>query len=282
MCVGILLLAGCQGGTDRKVVENHTFTDDYGREVSVPAAPQRVVSASPAVTEILYALGAEELLVARTDYCNYPPQATQLPSIGGISNLNVEAILALNPDLVISGSMIPKKATYHLDKMGVPSVCVIEKSHFEGLYENIAKIGQLVGYTRQAGSLIAVLKQRMEQMTPPTTDSPSLYYVVGFGAGGNFTAGGNSFINDIIQMAGYRNIAEEITGWNFSLEALMNADPDYILIRQEDAERFCSTEPYDQLSAVKQGHVIPIESGCIDLQVPRNLDAVEAIRQAIN
>ena len=253
------------------------YTDDYNRTVQVPVAPQRVVSTSPAVTEIIYALGGQELLVGRTDFCTYPPEAALVESIGGISNLNVEKIVSLNPDIVISGSMIPKKRTDQLEKMGVSTVHVIEKQRFDGLYENISRIGQLIGRTPQADSLNALIRERLDSLTLDASSRhniPTVYYVVGFGPSGNFTAGGDSFINDIITMAGGRNIAEDITGWSYSLESLLTADPDYILIRREDSAAFCSNPPYSRLTAVKDHRVIGINSGLIDLQVPRNIDAV--------
>lgn len=287
----VLLLVACSGHQGQVAVTD-TVTDDYGRTVVVPAAPQRVVSLSPAVTEILYALGAQDLLVGRTDFCLYPDAALDLPSIGGISNLNIESILSLNPDLVISGSMVGKKVTDQMDQMGVPMVCVIEKPKFEALFDNITAIGRLVGKEHEADSLIRVLGSGLRNLreadaieeslqdgnhsTP--AEIPSVYYVVGFGAGGNFTAGGNTFINDIIHMAGGRNIAEGIDGWSYSLEALMKEDPDYIIVRREDSAAFCGMKPYNRLSAVKNGHVIGIVSGTLDLQVPRNIDAVIYLR----
>ena len=83
-------------------------------------------------------------------------------------------------------------------------------------------------------------------------------------------------------MAGGRNIAANMEGWSFSLESLMQSDPDYIIIRKEDAATFCHTSPYDRLSAVKEGRVIAIESGMIDLQVPRNIEAVKIISQSLS
>ena len=277
-----------------------SVTDDYGRTVVVPTQPQRVVSLSPAVTEIIYALGAQDLLVGRTDFCAYPPEVADIPSIGGISNLNIEKILSLNPDLVISGSMVGKKVTDQMDAMGTPMVCVIEKPRFEALYDNISAIGRLVGKEREADSLCNVLAARCNEelgmMSDELADAPNnstfnvhhssltpkVYYVVGFGAGGNFTAGGNTFINDIIRMAGGRNIAEEVEGWSYSLEALVNEDPDYIIVRSEDSAAFCSMKPYNRLRAVRQGHVIGIESGTLDLQVPRNIDAILYLRERMN
>lgn len=286
----LLLLAACghSGNQATKQSSNDTVTDDYGRIVVVPTQPQRVVSLSPAVTEIIYALGAQEMLVGRTDFCEYPAEAQQLPSIGGISNLNIESILSLNPDLVISGSMVSKKVTDQMDAMGVPMVCVIEKPRFNALFDNISAIGHLVGKEHEADSLIENLELRIEnlisstdssQLSTPNSQLPTVYYVVGFGASGNFTAGGNTFINDIIRMAGGRNIAEDVEGWSYSLEALVKEDPDYIIVRREDSAAFCGMKPYNTLSAVRNGHVIGIVSGTLDLQVPRNIDAVLYLRQ---
>lgn len=294
----VLLLVACGHSSNQAITQsgNDTVTDDYGRTVVVPAEPQRVVSLSPAVTEIIYALGAQDILVGRTDFCEYPPEAQDIPSIGGISNLNIEKILSLDPDLVISGSMVGKKVTDQMDQMGVPMVCVIEKPRFEALYDNIAAIGKLVGKEKEADSLNRVLfcdlrnlqeADAIEESLQDSTHStqaavPSVYYVVGFGAGGNFTAGGNTFINDIIRMAGGRNIAEDIDGWSYSLEALVKEDPDYIIVRREDSAAFCSMKPYYNLSAVKKGHVIGIVSGTLDLQVPRNIDAILYLRNRMN
>lgn len=281
-----VLLAAC-GGPKEQVAVSDTVTDDYGRTVVVPTQPQRVVSLSPAVTEIIYALGAQELLVGRTDFCEYPAEAQDIPSIGGISNLNIESILALNPDLVISGSMVGKKVTDQMDAMGTPMVCVIEKPHFDALYDNIVAIGRLVGKEREADSLNALMRERVNALISSDTNrlthsTPKVYYVVGFGPSGNFTAGGNTFINDIIRMAGGRNIAEGVEGWSYSLEALMQEDPDYIIVRREDSAAFCGMKPYNRLSAVRNGHVIGIVSGTLDLQVPRNIDAVIYLRNRFN
>ena len=295
LLVFVLLLVAC-GQQNRQVQTTDTVVDDYGRTVVVPAQPQRVVSLSPAVTEIIFALGAQDLLMGRTDFCVYPDAAAEIPSIGGISNLNIESILALKPDLVISGSMVGKKVTDQMDAMGTPMVCVIEKPKFEALFDNITAIGKLVGKEHEADSLNQVLRCELRNLReadaiaeslPNSTHStqaavPSIYYVVGFGEGGNFTAGGNTFINDIIRMAGGRNIAEGIEGWSYSLEALMKEDPDFIIVRREDSAAFCDMKPYNRLSAVKNGHVIGIVSGTLDLQVPRNIDAILYLRKRMN
>lgn len=276
---------GCRHNSQPQTVESYEYTDDYQNTVTVPSNPQRIVSLSPAVTEIIFTLGKGDLLVGRTDFCQYPAEVSNIESVGGISNLNIEKILAMNPDLVISGSMIPQKSAEQLGALGVPIVCVIEKNRFDGLYENITKIGQLVGRSNQADSLVTELKLEIAEDQSLQSDidesqRPSVYYVVGFGAGGNFTAGGDTFINDLIAMAGGRNIAAGVKGWSYSLEALMSENPDYIIIRREDSATFCNTKPYTRLDAVKQGRVVAIESSTIDLQIPRNIECVHNLRNA--
>ena len=286
LLVAALSFTGCRQAAKNTVAETYEYTDDYGNKAVVPTNPKRVVSLSPAVTEIIFALGRDSLLVGRTDFCQYPAEAAGIESVGGISNLNIEKILSLNPDLVVSGSMIPQKAAEHLMSLGVPLVCVIEKNRFDGLYENIAKIGRLVGRAEAADSLVKELKREMDddqaQSALTGGERPSVYYVVGFGAGGNFTAGGDTFINDLIAMAGGRNIAAGVQGWSYSLEALMDENPDYIIIRREDSAAFCSSKPYNRLDAVRQGRVIAIESATIDLQIPRNIDCVRRLRKAFS
>lgn len=281
----------------------YQYTDDYGSIVNVPTHPQRIVSLSPAVTEIIFALGADSLLVGRTDFCNYPPQAQHIESIGGISNLNIEKVLSCKPDLIISGSMVPQKIVQQFAKMDIPLVCVIEKQKFDGLFTNVHSIGRLIGKEHTADSLNASMRKHLKTLVNPDTihphptlkpsnpqthpthsthsthSTPTVYYVVGFGPDGNFTAGGNTFINDIIQMAGGHNIAAESQGWTFSLEALINADPDFILIRANDSARFCNTPPYNQLSAVKNNRTIALEDGILDLQVPRNIEVIKQLRK---
>lgn len=286
-CVVFALVFAACGSPRQHASTTDTITDDYGRTIVVPAHPQRVVSLSPAVTEIMFALGANDILVGRTDFCEFPPEASRIPSIGGISNLNIEKILSLNPDLVISGSMVGKKVTDQMDRMGTPMVCVIEKPRFSALYDNISAIGRLVGKEHEADSLNELLRNRVSTLVDTSLShsndsNTSVYYVVGFGPTGNFTAGGNTFINDIIRMAGGRNIAENIEGWSYSLEALMEEDPDYIIVRREDSAAFVGMRPYNTLRAVREGHVVGIVSGTLDLQVPRNIDAILYLRKRMN
>lgn len=277
------LVAFCSCGHSGVPSESDTttFVDDYGESVLVPTHPKRIVSVSPAVTQILFELGAQDLLVGRTEYCTYPEEAQTIENIGGISNLNVEKVLSLNPDLVISGSMVPRSAADQIRSMGVPFVSVTEKEHFDNLYDNIMRIGALTGREKQAERICDSLRGQVAALSPiDTADRPTVYYVIGYGKGGNFTAGGNTYIDEIISMAGGRNIAHDIDGWSYSLEALVSADPDWIIVRKEDYKGFIATAPYNNLTAVKNDKVIVMEqSSMLDLQVPQNICAIRLLHQ---
>jgi iron complex transport system substrate-binding protein len=106
---------------------------------------------------------------------------------------------------------------------------------------------------------------------------PTVYYVVNFGAGGDFTAPGNSHINEIITLAGGRNIGDTLSTWNVSREYLFTQNPDLIFVRTEDFPFFIKTYPYTLLKAVKENRVYPIESGWMDVISPRNFLAIEEI-----
>jgi len=281
-----IVIVGCQHNTSKNNTDNYyTYTDDYNRTVQVPNNPKRIVSISPAITEIIYALEADDKLVGRTDFCNYPPQVDSVESIGGINNFSIEKLLSLEPDLVLIGSMVSENTVNLMTNAGITLVTIREKDHFEALFDNIEKIGLLCGHHNEAIQLNDSLRRKVQEVTTHIDTSANnkhtVYYVVGYSKGGNFTAGGNTFINDIFKLCGLRNIAEDITGWNYSVEALLEADPDYIVIRKEDMANFINTKPYTYLSAVKQGKVIPIESAYIDLQVPRNVDGLVYIYNSI-
>ncbi|MBR1792323.1 MAG: ABC transporter substrate-binding protein [Bacteroidales bacterium] len=284
LAICLVTAVGCHNDSVR-TNDTDTITDDYGSIVVVPSNPKRIVSASPAITEIIFALGGQEKLIGRTEFCTYPPEAAMVENIGGISNLNVEKIASLHPDLVISGSMIPQKSVQQLGTLGIPVVCVIEKKHFDGLYENIKTVGQLINRPDAADSLNIAIRTEihdLQQTLAQDSHHPTVYYVVGYGSGGNFTAGGESFINDIITMSGGENIAQDIRGWSYSIEKLISNDPDYIIVRSEDSAAFCNTHPYERLSAVRQGRVIGINSGLLDLQAPRNVGAIRFLNKRLH
>ena len=281
--ISILLLAACQQQNSSVDDSNfYTGEDSYGRTVVIKEEPQRIISLSSSITEIAFLLGAEEKIVGVSDFCEYPPEVAKIPKVGKLLNINVETLLALHPDLVLITSHVTKEDVEKIENAGIPVFSVKAEDNIEGLFYTIDKMGEILNRKEEAVALAADYRHKidsLQQHRPEATKS--VYYVVGFGKTGDFTAPGNSYIHDIITLAGGRNIGENLTTWSVNREHLFEQDPDLIFIREEDLETFCNTYPYTLLTAVKEHHVYPINSGWIDTPSPRNMLAIDYINRII-
>jgi iron complex transport system substrate-binding protein len=287
------------------------LTDSYNREIKLEKAPEKIISLSPGITEMLFLLHAEDKLIGISDYCNFPEETQQIQKVGGLQNINIEKIISLQPDVVLIGSIIPKKEVDKLEKSGITVIAIKQEDKLEGMLDALKIIGKIVDNTHVADSLVECYGRLLDdfKMSIKHTDDTdvtdfrrlnkckicenqfnlchlcakksTIYYVVSFGTAGDYTAPGNSHINEIIELAGGRNIGENLSTWNISREYLFEQNPDIIFVRTEDLPHFVKTYPYNLLKAVQENRVYPIESGWMDVISPRNFLAVEEIRGKI-
>ena len=273
-----------------KAKDDFTITDSnvyVSKDVKIKQDNHRIVSVSPQVTEILCDLGCMDRLIARTDFCLYPKSVAKVRSIGGITDANVEMIISLQPDIVITSSIFPKKLVTVLEDASLPVVSFKEGSKIEDMYKVMTILGDLTNRQSQADSLINICKKRLAKVTSKCdsiikteqSKRPKVYYVVGFGVGGDFSAGENTYIDEIFTLAGGDNIAKSAKNWSFNKEELFKNQPDYIFVRKADMEKFKNTSPYSELKAVKANKVFGIDD--LDLQTPRSIDAIEYIFKTI-
>lgn len=247
----------------------------------------RIVSVSTQITEIICDLGCEDRLVARTDFCDYPSSVKKIQSIGGVSNPNIEKIISLNPDVVITSSMLPQKLFSQIENAGLPIISFRESNKIEGMYKVISILGQLLEKESEADSIIEDCKQRLKKVSQKSQEiqrtqkdvKPKVYYVVGYGASGDFSSGKDTYIDEMFALAGADNIAKNSLNWTFTKEQLFKNEPDFIFIRTSDVENFCNTPPYNQLQAVKNHKVIGIDG--MDSQTPRSISLIEFISKTI-
>ncbi len=273
------LLSGCSA-TGKLKSEGIKITDTFQREVTIEENPQRIVSASPSITEILFALKQEKKLVGRTDYCTYPPEVKTIPSIGTITNPNLESLASFRPDLVIASTHFKKEVAEKIDLMRIPIVVLKNQETFEGAYDVIRQTAEIVDAEEAGDSIIQKMQQDVSDVVSRVktiTERPSVYYVIGFGKSGEFTAGGNTFIGKMINMAGGTNIAEEITGWSYSLEKLIQMNPEIILIRKGKKKLFMSSPSYQSLKAVKNNQVYEVDNRLFDLAGPRLSEGLKTL-----
>ncbi|MDR2970895.1 MAG: ABC transporter substrate-binding protein [Bacteroidales bacterium] len=246
--------------------------------------PQKIISLSPGITEMLFLLNAEDKLIGISDYCNFPEETQYINKVGGLQNINIEKIVSLQPDVVLIGSIIPKKEVEKLEKSGITVIALKQEEKLEGLLETMTMLGQIVNNSVCADSLVERYERQLEEYREnyncdkAAAKKPTVYYVVSFGSAGDFTAPANTHINEIIQYAGGRNIGDTLSTWNISREYLFTQNPDLIFIRPEELPFFVKTYPYNLLDAVKENRVYPIESGWVDVISPRNFLAIELMR----
>ena len=279
----ILLFGTCHSPKRTQQQETFfTWEDSYHRPIELKEAPQRIVSISPAITEVMFLVGAQDKLVGISDFCKYPPETEKITKVGGMHNINFEMLLSLHPDVVLIGSMVSQKDVDAIEQMGIPVVCIVEESSLVGMSEMMEVIGRITQCEEKGNAEAEKWREKIAERkahAPAPKDRKCVYYVVGFGDGGDFTAPKNTHIQEIIELAGARNAGDSLTGWNISREYLFKINPDIILVRNEDKEAFMSRYPYTSLDAVKNGRVYGIESGWIDVVSLRNMQAVDYIAE---
>jgi iron complex transport system substrate-binding protein len=259
--------------------------DSYNREVTIEKEPKRVISIAPNITETVYALEKKEVLVGRTDYCDYPSEVSAVQSIGTLKSPNLEKITELKPDLVIASTHFSEATLKKLEELAIPVVVLYGSENFEGSYDTIDKIGQVLNANEKAMSIITSMKQKVANVEEKVKGKmqPSVYYVVGFGESGDFTATGDTFIAQMIKMAGGKNVAEEGTNWKFSFEKLVEKDPQFIIVskKYDSKSGFVGTKGYKELTAVKNNKVLEIDDDLLNRQGPRLADGLEALAKLI-
>ncbi len=263
-----------------------TVVDSYGREVILERQPQRVIAMAPSITETVFALGAQSRLVGRTEYCDYPEEAAEIPTAGSLMTPNMERIIELEPDLVIASTHFPEEAVKTLEGLGIDVVVFVPQESFEGTYKVIESVGRVLGRVDEALAIREAIEDKVLEVRERVEGLPGkrVYFVVGFGEYGDFTAGGDTFINEMIEMAGGENIAGDVEGWGYSLEKIIEKDPEVIIITKFFGlkEAFETTPNYMDLNAVKNGELHGLDINEIERQGPRSGLGLESLAKAIH
>ena len=280
--------ATAAGRTDFPV----TLIDDLGRSVTLTRAPQRIVSLAPSNTEILFAIGAGPQVVGVTDFCDYPPEVSKLPRIGGIvpGSLSVERVVSLRPDLVLSLGSLQRPVIDALARLGIP-VFALDPGSVEQVYENIRKAGRLTGHPDAAEAVVQTMQQRVQALRRRLADIPYEQRVrVFYEVWDNplMTAGPGTFIGQLIELAGGINVFADVRQeWpQVSLEELVRRDPDVILGPATHGsglalEQLRRRPGWQTLRAVRAGRVYVIEDNLISRPGPRLVQGLEQVARAL-
>ena len=268
-----------------------TIVDDAGRSVVLDRPPRRIMALTPDHTEILFALGADDRIIAVDQWSDYPPAAKAKPRIASF-NSNLEQIIRFSPDLILSthGAAEP---LLPLERYGI-RVMIFAPRTLDDLYRHILLIGRIVGAEVRAEGLIAAMRQRVAAVVEKVRDAPrpTLFIELdGSAPGRPFTAGPGSFIDVLVQLAGGVNVAARSkTAWpQFSLEELVRADPDLIILADPIAppipyvSELAARRPgWSRLRAVRLGAITAIDASQISRPGPRIVDGLELLARLLH
>jgi iron complex transport system substrate-binding protein len=271
-------------------------TDDDGRELTIDAEPQRIVSLAPSNTEIVCALDACDRLVGVTDFDDHPPEVADVEDVVIAATVDVELVVGAEPDLVLAAGneLTPAAVIEQLEALGLP-VLVLYPETLDEVYADIELIGMALGQAPEAGELVADMQARVDAVAAAVdgADRPLTLYEVFHSEGTTYTAGEGSFLASLLELAGSVPLTGDAQGV-LAAEDLVAADPELILLGTASydttlAEPAAALETvraragWTELRAVRDGAVVPYLDDIVTTRPgPRIVDGLEALARAIH
>jgi iron complex transport system substrate-binding protein len=282
----------CVSPPESALPSPNEVVDQLGRTVTLDKTPQRIVSLAPSNSEILFALGLADRVVAVTDYCNYPPEAEAKPTIGGFSTPNMEAVVAFSPDLVLATSIHEAKIIPQLEDRGL-DVLALNPETIDGVLEAITLTGMVAGVEERAAELVGGMRQRIGSVTDktdglPPEQRPVTCYVVWHDP--LMTAGSGTLQDELIEKAGGLNIARELIDYaDISLEAVIAANPEVIIAgaghgsSADQTFQFAKIEPrLRDTEARRHDRIYAVDADLASRPGPRIVEGLEEFARFIH
>ncbi|RIW28615.1 ABC transporter substrate-binding protein [Bacillus salacetis] len=268
-----------------------TITDAADKEIVIEEEPERIVSLIPSNTEIAYELGLGDKVVGVSDFDNYPPEAAEKEMIGGLE-LNIEKIISLEPDLVLAhGSVIESSAEglQQLRDAGLKVMVVNDAKSFAEVYTSIEMIGKASGADEQAEETIQEMKdglRTVNERTAEAAEKKSVFVEVS-PSPEIFTAGSNTFMDEMLELINAKNAAEQQEGWvQMNEEAVVALNPDVIITTygyytENAKELVLSREGWGEVPAIQNERVYDVHSDLVTRTGPRLVQGVEELAKAV-
>jgi len=259
-----------------------TFKDDSGQEVRLKAPARRIVTLAPHAAESLYAAGAGDHLVGTVDYSDFPPEAKQVPRIGGYSRIDLEAVAALKPDLVIaweSGNNLSQ--VDKLRALGL-TVYISQPNKMENIADQLERFGQLAGTEASANAAAARFRKRLSELRGANAGKPKVRVFYQIWKAPLTTVGGPQIISDAITLCGGENVFGHLKQMapTVSVEAVLDANPEAIVATGMGDARPDWLHDWDKwtgLTAVRRGNLFHINPDIMQRHTPRILDGTEKL-----
>lgn len=260
--------------------------DDLGRDLKLQSPAQRVISLAPHLTEVVYAVGGGDQMIATVAWSDFPEEAKSLPIIGSNNKINYEALLSFNPDLVLvwrSGN--GESIIQRLDSLGL-NVYVNEPRKLNSIPETLQKIGRLLGRDTEAkiamGQFLVTLKSLQQQYQQAR--KVSVYYQIWQSP--LITFGGDHLVSDVLRLCGAKNIFADAVPLvpRVGVESVLAADPEVIIVGQyTDIEAaFDLWRQWPQLQAVSKNHLYKVDPYLLHRHTPRIILGAQQLCEAID
>lgn len=262
-----------------------TITDDSETEVTIDKMPEKIASGAPANTEIIYALKRDNLLVGVTSYCNYPEEAKNKTVTGDYNGPNIEKLVELGSELYIT-DWIDEGVRKQLDEAGVKTI-VLSAADYNSVYDKIETIGKILDAEYEADNLITSMKEKTNKIIEKVkgSDNKKVFFEIWHDP--LQTACKDSFISEMITMAGGVNIAGDIEGSyaEYSSELLIENNPEVYLTSDDGfktKEDLKARPGYDQIDAIKNDNIYFLDADISSRPGPRIVEALELIAKCIH
>ncbi|ADC51067.1 ferric ion ABC transpoter (ferric ion-binding protein) [Alkalihalophilus pseudofirmus OF4] len=268
-----------------------TVTDALGEEIVIEEKPEKIVSLIPSITETLFKIEQGEYVVGRTDWDNYPEEVLDIESVGDM-NFDVERVLSLSPDLVLSHESNAHSSTEGLDQIrsaGIPVVVINDASSIDAVYEAITMIGEASGGDQEAASTIEEMKERfaaIEEKASEISEEEQVDVWVEV-SDELYTAGSETFIDEMLTLIRANNIADTEQGWpQFTEEEVVTLNPQVIITTYgyyvENAdEKIKERAAWQDVDAVKNERIYDVQSDEVTRSGPRLVKGVEELASVI-
>jgi len=243
---------------------------------------KRIISLGPGITESIYLLGSQERLVGVTTYCIRPPEAQKKEKVGSVIEVNLEKVFSLSPDLVLATSLTDRRVIDRLRGLGIKVEEIPLARDFSELCNNFLRLGRLLGKEKEALAIVTRAKEEISSIRKSIKDLPPKKVFIQVGSKPLFTMTGDTFVNDLIELAGGVNIARDSKTGLWSREMVVNIDPDVILITTMGVDAEAEIKEWSRfknLKAVREGRIYTIDSYMIGSPTP--LSFVEALKELV-
>jgi len=269
-----------------------TLTDDAGREGLLAAEPARIVSLAPSNTEIVCALDGCDRLVGVTDADDYPAGVADIPDVVFVTVVDIELVVEADPDLVLAAGneVTPSAVITELSELDYP-VLVLYPESLDEVIDNVRLVGSAINAADQADALVTDMEHRIAAVTDAVAGAaaPRTFYEVGVFEGAIYTAGQDSFLASLIEVAGGDPITGDALATSIALEDLVAADPELILLGDAaydpsvTPESVAARPGWEAMTAVTAGQVLVMaEDPVITRPGPRIVDGLEALARVIH